>query len=235
MPDTLTQVDFVLPPPQPASVAVHNSRARFPVRRIICVGRNYAAHAREMGRDPDREPPFFFLKPADTVVDDGATIPYPPETKNFHYEIELVVAIGEGGSDIPVDRALDHVWGYGVGIDLTRRDLQLQAREQGRPWDWGKGFDRSAPIAPLRAVSEIGHPKTGRIWLAVNGQVKQDSDISKLIWPVADIISVCSHSMALKPGDIIMTGTPEGVGPVQRGEVMTGGIDGLGEIKISVA
>src|SRR5215471_11603460 len=235
MPDTLTQVDFVLPPPQPASVAVLGSKARFPVRRIICVGRNYAAHAREMGRDPDREPPFFFMKPADTVVDDGTTVPYPPETKNFHYEIELIVAIGEAGTDIPVDRALDHVWGYGVGIDLTRRDLQLQAREQGRPWDWGKGFDLSAPIAPLRPASEVGHPKAGRIWLAVDSVVKQDSDISKLIWPVADIISICSQSMALKPGDIIMTGTPEGVGPVQRGEVMTGGIDGLGEIRIAVA
>ena len=235
MPDILTHADFVLPPAQPASVAVHNSRARFPVRRIICVGRNYAAHAREMGRDPDREPPFFFMKPGDTVVDDGTTVPYPPETKNFHYEIELIVAIGEGGTGIPVGRALDHVWGYGVGIDLTRRDLQLQAREQGRPWDWGKGFDLSAPISPLRSVSEVGHPKVGRIWLAVDGVVKQNSDISKLIWPVPDIISICSHSMALKPGDIIMTGTPEGVGPVQRGEVMTGGIDGLGEIRISVA
>ena len=235
MRDKATIPDFVLAPPPVPSVAVFNRKSRFPVRRIICVGRNYAAHAREMGRDPDREPPFFFMKPADTVVDDGAIIPYPPETKNFHYEIELIVAIGEGGTNIPVDRALDHVWGYGVGIDLTRRDLQLQAREQGRPWDWGKGFDLSAPIAPLRPVSEVGHPKTGRIWLAVGGVVKQDSDISKLIWPVADIISICSYSMALKPGDIIMTGTPEGVGPVQRGEVMTGGIDGLGEIRISVA
>jgi fumarylpyruvate hydrolase len=235
MPEALTNPDFVLAPAPPASIAVHNSRARFPVRRIICVGRNYAAHAREMGRDPDREPPFFFLKPADTVVDDGTTIPYPPETKNFHYEIELIVAIGQGGIDVPVDRALDHVWGYGVGIDLTRRDLQLQAREQGRPWDWGKGFDLSAPIAPLRPVSEVGHPTEGRIWLAVNDNVKQDSDISKLIWPVQDIISICSRAMALKPGDIIMTGTPEGVGPVQRGELMTGGIDRLGEIRIAVA
>jgi fumarylpyruvate hydrolase len=235
MPEALTHVDFVLPPPLPASVAVHNSRARFPVRRIICVGRNYAAHAREMGRDPDREPPFFFMKPADTVVDDGTTVPYPPETKNFHYEIELIVAVGEGGTNIPVGRALDHVWGYGVGIDLTRRDLQLQAREQGRPWDWGKGFDLSAPIAPLRPVSEVGHPKAGRIWLAVNDVVKQDSDISKLIWPVPDIISICSHTIALSPGDIVMTGTPEGVGPVKRGEVMTGGIEGLGEIRIPIA
>src|SRR5262249_17976545 len=238
MPETTIKIPatpkLVLPAPTLPTVAVAGTAARFPVRRIICVGRNYAAHAREMGRDPDREPPFFFMKPADTVVDDGATVPYPPETKNFHYEIELIVAIGTGGTNIPVERALDHVWGYGVGIDLTRRDLQLQAREQGRPWDWGKGFDLSAPIAPLWSVSEVGHPKAGRIWLAVNNSVKQDSDISKLIWPVPDIISICSRSMALKPGDIIMTGTPEGVGPVQRGQVMTGGIEGLGEIRIPV-
>jgi len=227
--------DYVLPPPAVPSVAVSGTAARFPVRRIICVGRNYAAHAREMGRDPDREPPFFFLKPADTVVDDGATVPYPPETENFHYEIELIVAIGTAGTNIPAERALDHVFGYGVGIDLTRRDLQLQAREQGRPWDWGKGFDLSAPIAPLHPVSEVGHPTAGRIWIAVDGQVKQDSDIAKLIWPVPDIISIASRSMELRPGDLIMTGTPEGVGPVQRGEVMTGGIDGLGEIRISVS
>ena len=226
--------EFVLPPAPPASVAIHGSDARFPVRRIICVGRNYAAHAREMGRDPDREPPFFFYKPSDTIVDEGATVPYPPETKNFHYEIELVVAIGTGGVDIPLEKALDHVWGYGVGIDLTRRDLQLQAREQGRPWDWGKGFDQSAPIAPLHPVSEVGHPAKGRIWLAVDGAVKQESDIAKLIWPVADIIAICSRSIALKPGDIIMTGTPEGVGAVKAGETMTGGIDGLGEIRIAV-
>jgi fumarylpyruvate hydrolase len=234
MSDTVGNTEFVIPPPPVASVAVHGTDARFPVRRIFCVGRNYAAHAREMGRDPDREPPFFFLKPADTVVDDNATVPYPPETENFHYEIELIVAIGKAGADIPQDRALDYVYGYAVGIDLTRRDLQLAAREQGRPWDWGKGFDLSAPIAPLHPVAEIGHPRAGRLWLAVNGTVKQDSDIAKLIWSVPEIISTISRSMELRPGDIIMTGTPEGVGPVQRGEVMTGGIDGLGEIRIAV-
>jgi fumarylpyruvate hydrolase len=227
--------EFVIPPPPISSVAVAGTNARFPVRRIICVGRNYAAHAREMGRDPDREPPFFFLKPADTVVDDGATVPYPPETKNFHFEIELVVAIGKQGFDIPAESALDHVYGYAVGIDLTRRDLQLQAREQGRPWDWGKGFDRSAPIAPIHPVDKVGHPQSGRIWLAVNGDLKQDSDIAKLIWPVRDIISIASRSMELKPGDLIMTGTPEGVGPVERGETLTGGVAGLGEIKIKIA
>ena len=234
MPDAPATPDLVLPAPPLPTVAVAGTWARFPVRRIICVGRNYAAHAREMGRDPDREPPFFFLKPADTVVDDGATVPYPPETENFHYEIELVVAIGKAGSGIPVEQALDHVFGYAVGIDLTRRDLQLAARAQGRPWDWGKGFDLSAPVAPIRPVSEVGHPASGRIWLAVEGEVKQDSDIAKLIWPVPDIIATASRSMELRPGDLIMIGTPEGVGPVERGQVMTGGIDGLGEIRIAV-
>lgn len=205
------------------------------MRRIFCVGRNYAAHAREMGRDPDREPPFFFLKPADAVVDHEAAIPYPPETANLHYEIELVVAIGVGGHDIEPADALDHVWGYGVGIDLTRRDLQMAARDQGRPWDWGKGFDLSAPVAPVHPVSAVGHVASGRIWLAVNGAGKQDSDVSKLIWPVPDIIAIASRSMTLQPGDLIMTGTPEGVGPIARGEVVTGGIDGLGEIRISIA
>ncbi len=234
MSDNAKQTEYVLPPPPVSSVAVAGADARFPVRRIFCVGRNYAAHAREMGRDPDREPPFFFLKPADTVVDNGATVPYPPETSNFQYEIELIVAIGKGGFNIPVEKALDHVFGYGVGIDLTRRDLQLQARELGRPWDWGKGFDLSAPIAPLRRVEEVGHPAKGRIWLAVNGQVKQDSDIAKLIWPIPDVISIASRSMELRPGDLIMTGTPEGVGPIQRGETITGGVDGIGEIKIAI-
>jgi len=231
---TMSSDNYVIPPPPPASVAIAGSQARFPVRRIICVGRNYAAHAREMGRDPDREPPFFFLKPADTVVDDGTAVPYPPETRNFHYEIELVVAIGKDGANIPVERALDHVWGYGVGIDLTRRDLQLQAREQGRPWDWGKGFDHSAPIAPLRPVAEVGHPSSGRIWLSVDNAGKQDSDIAKLIWPVPDIIAIASRSMTLKAGDLIMTGTPEGVGPVMPGETMRGGVDGIGQITIPV-
>ncbi len=232
MPDYVP--DYVIEPPAPSSVAVDGAASRFPVRRIICVGRNYAAHAREMGRDPDREPPFFFLKPADAVVDSGTTIPYPPQTANLHYEIELVVAIGAGGTDIAPGRALDHVWGYGVGIDLTRRDLQLAARELGRPWDWGKGFDRSAPIAPLRTAARVGHLAGARIWLAVNGAVKQESDISKLIWPVPDIIAAASSSIELQPGDLIMTGTPEGVGPVVTGDVVTGGVDGVGEITVTI-
>ena len=227
--------DYVFAPPVPASVAMAGETARFPVRRIFCVGRNYAAHAREMGKDPDREPPFFFTKPADAVVDDGATIPYPPETKNFHYEIELIVAIGTGGADISPEAALDHVFAYGVGIDLTRRDLQLEARDKGRPWDWGKAFDLSAPIAPLHRVNAIGHPVKGRIWLAVNGAVKQEADLTELIWPVPDIIAILSRSMTVKPGDLIMTGTPAGVGAIAPGDKVTGGIDGLGEIGIDIA
>lgn len=224
----------VLPAPALPTVAVAGTSARLPVRRIVRVGRNDAAHAREMGRDPDREPPFFFLKPAGAVVDDGATVPYPPETSNSHHEIEPGVAIGEGGANIPTERALDHVFGYAAGIDLTRRDLQLQAREQGRPWDWGKGFDRSAPLAPIRRVEEVGHPGSGRVWLAVDGQVKQDSDIAEPIWPVPDVIAIASRSVALRPGDPIMTGTPEGVGTIERGQTVTGGIERLGDIRVAV-
>ncbi len=227
-------MNFIIDPAPTPSVAVAGSIDRFPVRRIFCVGRNYAAHAREMGKDPDREPPFFFLKPADAVVDDGATIPYPPETANLHYEAELIVAIGKAGSDIAPEAALDHVWGYGIGLDMTRRDLQNAAKDLGRPWDWGKGFDHSAPIGPIHPVAAVGHIASGRIWLAVDGAIKQDSDITKLIWPIPDVISIASRSMELRPGDLIMTGTPEGVGPVKPGQTMTVGIEGLGEITIHI-
>ncbi|MDT7950970.1 MAG: fumarylacetoacetate hydrolase family protein [Acetobacteraceae bacterium] len=227
-------MSFVFDPAPAPSVAVAGSADRFPVRRIFCVGRNYAAHAREMGKDPDREPPFFFLKPADAVVDDGATIPYPPETANLHYEAELIVAIGKAGSDIAPEDALEYVWGYGIGLDMTRRDLQNAAKDLGRPWDWGKGFDRSAPIGPIHPVASVGHIESGRIWLAVDGTTKQDSDISKLIWPIPDVISIASRSMELRPGDLIMTGTPEGVGPVKPGQTMAVGIEGLGEITIRI-
>ncbi|ABL68289.1 fumarylacetoacetate hydrolase family protein [Paracoccus denitrificans] len=226
--------DFAFPPPAPASLAIEGSETRFPVRRIFCVGRNYAAHAREMGKDPDRDPPFFFTKPADAVVDTGAAIPYPPQTADFHYEIELIVAIGQDGANVSVEGARELIWGYGVGIDLTRRDLQLQARDMGRPWDWGKAFDLSAPIAPLHPVAQVGHPEQGRIWLAVNGAVKQDADIAELIWDVPEIVSTLSHSMVLRRGDIIMTGTPAGVGAIVPGDHVTGGIDGLGEIAIDI-
>lgn len=182
--------NYVFDPPIRPTVAVAYQSRRFPVRRIFCVGRNYAAHAREMGKDPDREAPFFFTKPADAVVDDGATISYPPETNNFQYEIELVVAVGAAAFEISRERALDVVFGYAVGIDLTRRDLQLEARDKGRPWDWGKAFDKSAPIAPIVTLTDGKHPSKGRIWLAVNGEVKQEADIDELVWPAADIISI---------------------------------------------
>ncbi|SED16701.1 fumarylpyruvate hydrolase [Rhizobiales bacterium GAS191] len=227
-------MSFVLPPPPQASVALAGSADRFAVRRIFCVGRNYAAHAREMGKDPDREPPFFFMKPADTVVDSGATIPYPPQTKELHYEMELVVALGKGGVNVPRDKALDLVFGYGCGIDLTRRDLQQQAKDMGRPWDFGKGFDRSAPCAPLHQVAEVGHPAKGRIWLSVNGVVKQDADLAELIWSIPDVISILSHSMRLEPGDLIYSGTPAGVGAVKTGDKVAGGVVGLTDIAISI-
>lgn len=226
---------YAITPPAQATVAVADEAARFPVRRIYCVGRNYAAHAREMGKDPTREAPFFFMKPADSVVDDNVVIPYPPETKNLHFEIELIVAIGKGGSNIAEKDALAHVWGYGIGIDLTRRDLQGEAKDAGRPWEWGKAFDKSAPIAALHRVSKVGHPAKGRIWLAVNGKVRQDQDISDLIWSIPEVISICSRSMALAPGDLIMTGTPAGVGAIVPGDVITGGVDGLGGITLTIA
>ena len=225
---------YIFAPPPISSIAIAAEAARFPIRRIFCVGRNYEAHAREMGKDPTRDPPFFFMKPADAAVDTGSKIAYPPETKNFQHEIELVVAIGAGGACIAESEALKHVWGYGVGIDLTRRDLQQEAKDTGRPWDWAKGFDHSAPIAPLHPATLAGHPAKGRIWLAVNGKVRQDQDIGDLIWSVPEIIAFASRSMKLQPGDLIMTGTPSGVGAMVRGDKVTGGIDGLGEIAIEI-
>jgi fumarylpyruvate hydrolase len=226
--------DFIIPAPPQASVAVEDSSLRFPVRRIFCVGRNYAAHAREMGKDPDRDPPFFFTKPADAVVDSGVTVPYPPQTQDFHYEIELVLAIGKGGVNIPKEAVMGHLWGATVGNDLTRRDLQLAARDQGRPWDWGKAFDHSAVIAPLVPISRVASLDTGHIWLAVNGQVRQEAYLSQLIWSVPEIVAILSQSMRLEPGDLVMTGTPAGVGAVVPGDVITGGIDGLAEIRTPI-
>ena len=226
---------FVFQPPLQPSVAVAGTADRFPVRRLLCIGRNYAAHAREMGKDPEREFPFFFTKPADAVVDDGETIAYPPLTKNFHYEAELIVAIGKEATGVAIEDALDYVWGYGVGNDLTRRDLQLAARDKGRPWDEGKAFDRSAVIGPIHPVASVGHLSTGSIGLTVNGIVKQSADLSELIWSVPEIISILSHSLTLKQGDLIMTGTPAGVGPLVPGDVCVVRIDGLGEITTTIA
>ena len=227
--------EYLFSPPAVSSADVEGRDEKFPIRRIICVGRNYRAHAEEMGFDPDREPPFFFMKPADTIEPDGAVIPYPMMTENLHYEMELVVAIGEGGVNISAEDANNHIYGYAAGVDLTRRDLQLHARERGRPWDWGKGFDQSAPCGAIVEASKIGHPDTGRIWLKVNGETKQDSDIKELIWAVPDIVAFASASMELKPGDLIFTGTPAGVGAVVAGDKIEGGIDGIGEITIEIA
>ena len=231
-------MNYVFPPAAPVALRVAGSESVFPVRRVYCVGRNYAAHAREMGFDPDREPPFFFCKPDNAVVPASAgqtvDIAYPPLSQDYQHEIDLVVAIGQGGSDIPVDRALDHVYGYAVGLDMTRRDLQLALRDKGRPWELGKAFDQSAPIGEIHPVSSVGHPAAGEIWLQVDGVDRQRSDIAKLIWPLPEVIAHLSTYFELRPGDLIYTGTPEGVGRVQRGQLMRGGIAGLGEICVRV-
>jgi len=224
---------FVVEAPARPRLPVVGSDAWFPVRRVYCVGRNYAAHAREMGAD-EKEPPFFFMKPADAVVVPDGQVAYPPMTSDMHHEIELVCALGKGGRDIAASAALDHVWGYGVGIDLTRRDLQAVAKEMRRPWDTGKVFDGSAPVSALKPAAETGHPSNGRIWLSVDGDMRQDGDLGDMIWPVADIIAHLSALFTLVPGDLIFTGTPEGVGPVAAGSRMTGGVDGIGEIDIEV-
>ena len=221
------------PAPLP-SIAIDGDTARFPVRRIFCVGRNCAAHAREMGNDPDREPPFFFTKPADSACDADGPVPYPPLTQDLHHEMELVVAIGDGGANIASDRAHAHIWGYGAGIDLTRRDLQSEAKKLGRPWDWAKGFDRSAPIAPLVPASRIGHPAKGRITLSVNGDIRQDGDLADQIWSVPDIVAICSQSVTLAPGDLIFTGTPAGVGALVPGDLLEGRIEGVAKISLTI-
>jgi fumarylpyruvate hydrolase len=223
----------ILPVAQPA-VEVAGSDDRFPVHRIYCVGRNYAKHAREMGMDPEREPPFFFAKPADAVVPNGTPVPYPPRTANLHHEIELVVAVGRGGRGIPVAGALEHVFGYAVGLDLTRRDLQFEAREQGRPWDVAKGFDCSAPVGAIRPAAQMGHLERGSIWLEVNGESRQRANLSEMIWSVPEIVAELSTYFELRAGDLIFTGTPEGVGPVQRGDSLVAGIDGLETLRITI-
>ena len=216
-------------------VAPDGATSAFPVRRIYCVGRNYADHAREMGHDPDREAPFFFTKPADAIVADGAEVPFPPMTDELHHEVELVVAIGDGGEAIPLDRALDHVYGYAVGLDMTRRDLQRAAKEAGRPWDLGKGFDRSAPCGAIRPARSIGHPTSGTIHLEVNGETRQRADLSELIWNVAEIIADLSRYVRLEAGDLIMTGTPAGVGPVRPGDELIGTVEGVGTVSVRYA
>jgi fumarylpyruvate hydrolase len=220
--------------PEPV-LARTTSGESFPVRRIFCVGRNYAAHAREMGRDPDREPPFFFTKWAETLVPDGAVIAYPQKTADFQFEAELVVAIGRAGRNIPVGEALAHVYGYGAGLDMTRRDLQLEARGQGRPWDIGKNVEQSSPLGALVPAAQTDFdPGRGAIRLSVNGAVKQDADLADLIWPVADVIAFLSGYYRLEPGDLIYTGTPAGVGPVVSGDRITVTIEGLPALNITI-
>nr|MBL8411311.1 fumarylacetoacetate hydrolase family protein [Dechloromonas sp.] len=230
---------YTFEPPAIPSVAVVGSDARFPVRRIFCVGRNYADHAREMGaadQADGREPPFFFMKPADAIVtgDGELEVAYPPLTKNLHHEIEMVVALGGGGANVAVGDALGLVFGYAVGLDLTRRDIQGRAKEKGHPWDMGKGFDQSAVLGPIRPVGSAGHPGQGRIWLGINGELRQDGDLSAMMWKVADIIANLSTSVRLAPGDLIYSGTPAGVGPLQRGDVLTAGIEGVGELRARI-
>jgi len=226
--------DYVIAPPAVAAVPVAGG-GLFPVRRIYCVGRNYAEHAREMGHDPEREPPFFFAKPADALVINGADVAYPPLTEDLHHEIELVVAIGTGGSDIPVGEALDHIWGYAVGLDLTRRDLQQTLRKAGRPWEMGKGFDHSAPIGEMVAAAKVGHPDKAVIELRVNGETRQSADIADMTWSVAEIIAELSRYVRLAPGDLIFSGTPAGVSAVVRGDRLEGSVAGIGAVSVRIA
>jgi fumarylpyruvate hydrolase len=225
---------YVFQEPSISSVPIAGSELEFPVHRIYCVGRNYSEHAREMGFEPDREAPFFFAKPSDAVVRDGATIPYALATQNLHHEIELVVAIGKDGVNIASESALEHVYGYAVGIDMTRRDLQLAARDKGRPWDVGKGYDQSAPIGAIRSATAIGHPSSGGIRLDVNGERRQSADLKDLLWPVPDLIAELSKLFVLRAGDLLFTGTPAGVGPVKPGDELHGAVDGVGAISIKI-
>lgn len=223
---------YAIPASPPVTLPIDGSDAVFPVLRVFCVGRNYAEHAVEMGHDPDREPPFFFMKPATAVVANGGRLPFPVATDDLHHEIELVVALGSGGADLAQDSALEHVFGYAVGLDMTRRDLQSKAKEMGRPWDMGKGFDRSAPMSALRPADAIGHPSSGAISLSVNGELRQEGDLAQQIWKVPETIAYLSTLVELRPGDLIMTGTPSGVGRVVPGDRLEGHVDGVGDLRI---
>lgn len=225
---------FVIPEPPRPTLPVAGTDSLFPVRRIYCVGRNYAEHAREMGHDPDREPPFFFQKSPDNLLPSGGDFPYPPGSSDVHYEIEMVAALGRGGRDIAVEDALDHVYGYGVALDMTRRDLQGQAKKMGRPWDVGKAFEFSAPCSQVHPASQTGHPSEGRIWCDLNGERRQDGNLNEMIWKIPEMIAYLSGLFTLMPGDLILTGTPAGVGPVVPGDVLEGGIEGVDRLKITV-
>jgi len=225
--------NYVIEPPKQVTLPVRGSDAEFPVRRIYCIGRNYADHAIEMGHDPDKEPPFFFQKNAENV-DASGEFPYPPQTSDVHFEMEMIVALKSGGVDIPEKDALDHVFGYGLGLDMTRRDLQGEAKKMGRPWEIGKAFERSAPMSELVLASETGHLDHGRVALEVNGELRQEGDLNQMIWKVPEMISYLSRFYDIAAGDLIMSGTPAGVGPITRGDVMVGTVDGLGSFTITV-
>lgn len=225
---------YVIAPPSLPALPVDARTDLFPVHRIYCVGRNFADHAIEMGHDPQREPPFFFQKNPDNLVPGGGAIAYPARTRDLHFEIELVVALKTGGENIPASQALDHVYGYGVGIDFTRRDLQGEAKKLGRPWEVGKAFEHSAPASALVPAERIGHPDAGRIWLAVNGAIRQDGNLNQMIWRVPDIIAELSTLFRLAPGDLIFTGTPAGVGAVSPGDVLEGGVDGVSTLRVTI-
>jgi fumarylpyruvate hydrolase len=224
---------YVISSPSIPTVPVEGMDAVFPVCRVFCVGRNYAEHAVEMGHDPDREPPFFFMKPASAVVPTGSTLPFPSATEELHHEIELVVALERGGEGVASEAALSYVFGYAVGLDMTRRDLQAQAKKAGRPWDMAKGFDRSAPVSLIRPASAIGHPSEGAISLRINGELRQEGDLSQQIWKVPETIAYLSTLVELQAGDLIMTGTPKGVGRVEPGDHLEGHIDGVGDLTIT--
>lgn len=225
---------FAVPAPAQVTLPVAGAGLRFPVRRIYCVGRNYVEHIREMGGHEERDPPIFFQKPTDAIVQDGGTVPYPPMTSDLHYELELVVTLKSGGMEIPESRALDHIYGYAIGIDMTRRDRQRDMGQGGLPWEIGKSFDHSCPCGPVHPVEAVGHIDSGAIKLAVDGETKQDSDVSLLIWKVPEIIANLSKFFELHAGDIILTGTPHGVGPVRPGNELVGTIDRLGSLTIRI-
>jgi fumarylpyruvate hydrolase len=226
-------LSYVIPPPPVVALPIRDTADLFPVHRIFCVGRNYAEHAREMGHDPDRDPPFFFTKPPDALITDG-TFPYPAQSQNVHHELELVVALKEGGFEIAPERAQDHIFGYAVGLDMTRRDRQEEARKMGRPWDVAKAFDHSAPCSAIVPASVIGHPAKGRIRLEINGALRQDGDLAQMIWKTSEVIAYLSGLFTLAPGDLIFTGTPKGVGPVARGDRLEGRVEGVGELRVEV-
>lgn len=226
--------DYVIAPPTQASLPIRGSDTRFPVHRVYCIGRNYAAHAVEMGHDPDGEPPFFFQKNPDNLTHTGV-FPYPERSAEVHHEVEMVVALSGGGREINAGQAEGLIWGYGVGLDMTRRDLQGEAKKMGRPWEVGKAFEASAPCSALVPAAEIGHPQEGAIWLRVNGKMRQQGDLKQMIWKTPEIIAILSRYFELRPGDIIMTGTPAGVGAIHRGDVMEAHVDGVGGVTVTVA